>query len=930
MATLGIHLTQAMREQYEKPGVWVDAVYFHNGTAHWTTLVKDGSAVGSQVNVDLPSVFNSGKVYLLVHSGEAGLTTDPLPGIIAKESDINIGSAQANNIRFDSVELTLGMSQSDQGNLTSVIGFGLPMNMSVSYTDGSASQSVGYNLTGNAVFEAIQAIHPDNAGLVFNFTQGPLEGEYRFGTAPASGNEVSPVPFSATDWKPYLQALQGQSGTLAELAGFYNGSPDANNVWHNQGFYHYTLESDGNDFWLVPQANSQIQGHVRITLDELANSIYATNGSAQVFASQTATDPFQFYDPVSKSMVDSMNVGANNQWGKLFTELITGFSGGMWGGLEGKAVNPEITDTVDLGQSWNWEPNYAFGENVSGKPAGWHVDPYSKIFFDSTNSYGSMYSDNLMDGYSQGGPLVDLVNIETLSLTLFGDAETPTGYTAPVVNNYLAGGGSNGQYAVAGTAYSDINIGLNLALVGSADGTTSWVVDDSKAKLTVDVLTGYDSAGKPQWTPVTLDSSVAGANDSLWWNWSVQYDAGSQTFKAVPSANTEQPDGSLVLTGLPVASDGVGWYRVTLSDTSGGASKTFNLYTTTSGGQFVFDGTQQAIDGGAIIAMPGGSGNTIGTFAVNLLSGSSTYVHPDLLTPGGGTGATAMIGTAAVPVVLRHTDSGAVVLPGQDSLTAADVTTVAGTDTAGLLSFGWTGTNDAAETANWISAYTNKVGALDIVRIDVHGDKGHTYLTTQADLDGEWLTPGHHFDAGSYTVTMRTYDAADTDFKHALSEASHAVTLDVTAGAGGGAPAPRLESSGGTLALDTGLGEATGMAARLYQGALDRAPDPVGLGYWMDAIDTGALTWIELAWSLLHSAEFVQQHGSVEAMAPEAFIDLVYDNLFERVPDAEGLAWWTDALAQGDSQAEVLLAITESMESWDAFDEGMAHGVWFA
>jgi hypothetical protein len=135
-----------------------------------------------------------------------------------------------------------------------------------------------------------------------------------------------------------------------------------------------------------------------------------------------------------------MNTGANNQWGTVLTQVLTGFTGGYYG-TSGKSLNADVTESIDLNKNWNWDPTYAFGKNLSGDAAVFQ-DPYAELFFFKSNSYGSGYSDNLMSAYAEGGPLIPVyyngANVQTIDLTIYDDSETPSGYTQPVIYNYIA------------------------------------------------------------------------------------------------------------------------------------------------------------------------------------------------------------------------------------------------------------------------------------------------------------------------------------------------------------------------------------------------------------------------------------------------------------------------------------------------------------
>jgi len=74
----------------------------------------------------------------------------------------------------------------------------------------------------------------------------------------------------------------------------------------------------------------------------------------------------------------------------------------------------------------------------------------------------------------------------------------------------------------------------------------------------------------------------------------------------------------------------------------------------------------------------------------------------------------------------------------------------------------------------------------------------------------------------------------------------------------------RVNFSDGSLALDIN-GDA-GQAYRLYQAALDRTPDAVGLGYWISALD-GGTSLNTAAADFIASSEFQQLYGTTFPIA---------------------------------------------------------------
>ncbi len=97
---------------------------------------------------------------------------------------------------------------------------------------------------------------------------------------------------------------------------------------------------------------------------------------------------------------------------------------------------------------------------------------------------------------------------------------------------------------------------------------------------------------------------------------------------------------------------------------------------------------------------------------------------------------------------------------------------------------------------------------------------------------------------------------------------------------------------------------------RLYQAYFLRSPDSSGLAYWRSQRVGGtALGAVSTEFS--SSPEFQQQYGSLDNAA---FVDLIYQNVLDRVPDAEGRAHWIGVLDGGRSRGEVMLGFSESTE----------------
>lgn len=119
----------------------------------------------------------------------------------------------------------------------------------------------------------------------------------------------------------------------------------------------------------------------------------------------------------------------------------------------------------------------------------------------------------------------------------------------------------------------------------------------------------------------------------------------------------------------------------------------------------------------------------------------------------------------------------------------------------------------------------------------------------------------------------------------------------------------RLNFNDLSLAFDY-LGD-SGEVYRLYS-VYDRAPDLQGLGFWISARDLGQ-SLLTITQSFVNSSEFFQIYGAdVENVS---FISNLYLHVLNRLPDDEGLQFWSNALLKGMSRTELVLNVSESLEN---------------
>jgi Ca2+-binding RTX toxin-like protein len=140
----------------------------------------------------------------------------------------------------------------------------------------------------------------------------------------------------------------------------------------------------------------------------------------------------------------------------------------------------------------------------------------------------------------------------------------------------------------------------------------------------------------------------------------------------------------------------------------------------------------------------------------------------------------------------------------------------------------------------------------------------------------------------------------------------------------------RLEFADGTLAFDTN-GNA-GQAYRLYQAAFERTPDPVGVGYHVNDIESNGLILYQIAGNFLASPEFESTYGS--DLNDSDFVDALYDNVLGRSPDEFEREYYLDRFnrSEGDplwmDRAASLIGFSESPENMNIVNDDILNGIW--
>lgn len=118
---------------------------------------------------------------------------------------------------------------------------------------------------------------------------------------------------------------------------------------------------------------------------------------------------------------------------------------------------------------------------------------------------------------------------------------------------------------------------------------------------------------------------------------------------------------------------------------------------------------------------------------------------------------------------------------------------------------------------------------------------------------------------------------------------------------------PQFFDSADWNGSDTGRGA---RVARLYLAYFQRGPDRGGLDFWRAQLAAGrSLSSISTAFA--GSSEFNTTYDSLDN---SEFVDLVYQNVLERAPDAGGATYWTARLDGGLTRGGMMVRFSESSE----------------
>lgn len=207
-------------------------------------------------------------------------------------------------------------------------------------------------------------------------------------------------------------------------------------------------------------------------------------------------------------------------------------------------------------------------------------------------------------------------------------------------------------------------------------------------------------------------------------------------------------------------------------------------------------------------------------------------------------------------------------------------------------------------------------------RVVLAGGKGADTLTGGSNRDlltggagNDLLNGGADTDTAAFDGLRSSYVLTKGSGNYAIQGADGTDTL---------LNVERLHFSDLEVAMD-----ATGTAGqnyRVFEGALGRAPDVGGMGFYMTQLDQGK-TLVSVAAQLVTSSEFASKYGS--NLTNSQYLTLLYNNALHRAPDVDGLAWWTNAMATDPNatRSSVLANFSESAECQALFVGVISNGV---
>jgi Ca2+-binding RTX toxin-like protein len=121
-------------------------------------------------------------------------------------------------------------------------------------------------------------------------------------------------------------------------------------------------------------------------------------------------------------------------------------------------------------------------------------------------------------------------------------------------------------------------------------------------------------------------------------------------------------------------------------------------------------------------------------------------------------------------------------------------------------------------------------------------------------------------------------------------------------------------TGGGSMTVSGDVNVAAAM--RMYESLLERSAEFGGAKFWSEAAASGSWTTAQIAEFFLYSDEFQSKFGSPDDLTDEQFVQAVYENSLGRDPEPEGLDFWVNVLeTDAYSRSQVTVFISGSPEA---------------
>lgn len=197
----------------------------------------------------------------------------------------------------------------------------------------------------------------------------------------------------------------------------------------------------------------------------------------------------------------------------------------------------------------------------------------------------------------------------------------------------------------------------------------------------------------------------------------------------------------------------------------------------------------------------------------------------------------------------------------------------------------------------------------DTVGDQLHGGAGNDTLLGANGHDHLYGDAGDDHLNGGAGLDTAHLDVASTSVN--IMRSGNSITISSSLGTDTLENVERVRFSDSAMAWD--IEGNAGQIYRLYQAAFNRAPDAEGLGFWIQAIDSG-VTLSRISLEFGTSPEFAQRYGA--NANNDAYVTALYANTLHRAPDAEGYAFWMSALDHGiATRQQLLIDFSESPEN---------------